>query len=195
MNKTLQKATTLINPNYKVILEFGVSVGTSTSFLRSTFPGEYKIYGFDSFYGLPEDWIDNGQKVADAGSFNNNGRVPNISGVNFVSGWFADTVPIFAKEHTEPVALIHIDCDIYSAAKTALVGINHLIVNDTILSFDDWCIKPQRDTPQESPKDIRCFCDGVQKAFHEWAMELDRSYEMLPIVGDEVYRRIVRIKE
>jgi len=194
MNYTLNKATTLVNPNYKVALEFGVAEGTSTGELRSWLP-DFKIYGFDSFRGLPEDWIDNGIEVALKGAFDRGGSAPSVSGVEMVIGWFKDTVPEFAKQHPEPVGLIHMDCDIYSGCKDALYNITNLIVKDTIIIFDDWCVHPggPAGAGLASKKDIRCHWDGVQKAFYEWAMEKDKAFEVFPIVKDEVHRRIVKI--
>jgi len=173
MNNTLQKATLMINPDYKVILEFGVSVGTSTSFLRSTFSNEYKIYGFDSFVGLPENWIDNGCDMGHKGDFSTNGNPPNISGVVFYKGWFEETIPQYIKEHTDPIGLIHIDCDLYSSTKTVLEGINPYIVKDTIISFDEWA----------AAKEDGWHFDCEQKAFYEWAMNHDRAFEVMPIIN------------
>ena len=53
---TLEFALKHINHEYKLILEFGVYKGTTTRIIRNSLPLDYKIYGFDSFEGLPEDW-------------------------------------------------------------------------------------------------------------------------------------------
>ena len=39
-----------------LFLEFGVYKGTSINFISSLIPDK-KIYGFDSFGGLPEEWV------------------------------------------------------------------------------------------------------------------------------------------
>lgn len=163
----------MINPNYKVILEFGVSVGTSINFLLETFPDDYKIYGFDSFYGLPEDWIDKEWDMGRKGSFTTNGCVPNIPGVIFYKGLFEETVPQYVKEHTDPIGLIHVDCDLYSSTKTLLEGITPYIVKDTIISFDEWA----------SAKEDGWHFDCEQKAFYEWAMNHDKAFEVMPIIN------------
>ena len=54
----------------------------------------YKLYGFDSFKGLPEkqrDWYDKG-------SFNRNGNLPKVnSNVKLIKGWFNETLMKFIQ--------------------------------------------------------------------------------------------------
>ena len=41
--------------------------------------------------------------------------------IQLVAGWFKDTLPPFLAAHPdEPVALLHLDCDIYSSCNSAL---------------------------------------------------------------------------
>lgn len=56
MNKTLATAITLLKEEYTHILEFGVNSGRSIKQLRNDLSDKYKVFGFDSFIGLPEDW-------------------------------------------------------------------------------------------------------------------------------------------
>jgi hypothetical protein len=53
-------------------LEFGVANGTTINYI-SKFTTD-KVYGFDSFEGLPEKWRDG----FDKGAFNENGNLPKI---------------------------------------------------------------------------------------------------------------------
>jgi hypothetical protein len=54
-------------------LEFGVASGNTINYI-SKFTDE-KVYGFDSFEGLPEKWRDGFNK----GSFNMNGKPPKVN--------------------------------------------------------------------------------------------------------------------
>jgi anthranilate/para-aminobenzoate synthase component I len=44
-----------------------------------------KVFGFDSFEGLPENWEGT---VCDKGMFTTQGEIPVIEGVKFYKGWF-----------------------------------------------------------------------------------------------------------
>ena len=189
-NETLNRAIRLINPEYTMVLEFGVSKGTSTRILRDNLLIESSLYGFDSFEGLPEDWNEGGYESGYKGDFTTNGVVPDISGVTFIKGWFADTIPPFVEEHKgTKVGLMHLDADIYSSTKLVLESFNEMIVPSTILVFDEWC-QPARDDIRNKP-----WLNNEQRAFHEWALDYDRPYEVLPHVAEaDRHRRIIIIK-
>jgi hypothetical protein len=80
-----------------------------------TSPGS-RFYGFDSFEGLPENW-----RGAPPGHFGVGGQAPQIDDdrINFVKGWFRDTVPgvmdelVEAREGRTPI--LHFDADLYSS--------------------------------------------------------------------------------
>lgn len=96
------------------ILEFGVWAGNSINFLAETLPSS-KIYGFDSFEGLPDAWFG-------VGRFSRKGEPPEVrDNVELVIGWFDHVLPGFLDKHDfEKVALMHVDCDIYSSTQTVL---------------------------------------------------------------------------
>ena len=54
MNNTLAHAITILSEELTHVLEFGVYRGATIRQLRNSLPNEYKLYGFDSFEGLPE---------------------------------------------------------------------------------------------------------------------------------------------
>jgi hypothetical protein len=87
------------------------------------------VYGFDSFEGLPEKWIDG----YDAGTFSTGGVLPPVnSNVTLVKGWFQDTLPDFLATHNKKISLIHLDCNLYSSTKYVL---------DTLIPYiDDECV-------------------------------------------------------
>jgi hypothetical protein len=113
--------------------EFGVFQGRTLTRIASLAP-DRAVHGFDSFEGLPEDWRD-GYKQ---GAFQT--RVPAIGAKNVQlhAGWFDATVPSFVATLAQPVALAHIDCDLYSSTRTVLDSITpHLTVGSIIL-FDEY---------------------------------------------------------
>jgi hypothetical protein len=145
------------------------------------------VFGFDSFAGLPEPWIDkNGKEVVPPGYFSTDGEVPQIDGVKFYVGWFSDTLPEYLKT-AQPIALLHIDSDIYSSAKEVLWTLNDYIVNGTIIVFDEWFYK-------HDPE----FNDHEEKAFNEWVSKFNRKCEVVSFVdmttsGEE--RKIFKVLE
>jgi hypothetical protein len=116
-------------------LEFGVSAGTSLKVIAEQ--TQAQIYGFDSFGGLPEDWVRGpGRPTLKRGSFRGGPEaVP--PHVTLVSGLFADTLPRFVEEHPEAVAFMHVDCDIYTSTKTVLGSFCHRLKPGTVIVFDE----------------------------------------------------------
>ena len=167
--QSAQYVKTLVDPKYKTILEFGVYEGYSLLFIRESFDESYKIFGFDSFEGLPEDWINTHLAK---GSFSTGGVAPDIKNVKFYKGWFEDTIPEFLEsenvEDIKSIGLIHFDCDLYSSTKTIFKYLHPYIKSGTILAFDEWCynLDPQ-------------FNDHEQKAFYEYVEEYDVNYEFV----------------
>lgn len=178
MNKTLNTAVGLINKDYNHILEFGVHFGGTMSQLRRSLPLEYKLFGFDSFIGLPEDWSGTHHKM---GAMTTSGNIPKINDVEFYKGWFKDTIPQYLKI-AQPIALLHVDCDLYSSTMDVLYGLKDFILPSTILVFDEWYYN-HKDVPQNRQHE--------QKAFFEWSKDLNIQYQILDQIEDE--RRIVKI--
>ena len=123
-------------PTTGLILEFGVFSGNSVRSIASRFP-ERPVFGFDSFEGLPEDWGRPDMEFP-VGAFRVGG-LPAVPGnVTLVPGWFSDTLPAFVAEHaSDTVALLHIDCDLYSSTKTVLDTLAPLLVSGTVVVFDE----------------------------------------------------------
>ena len=98
-------------------IEFGVFSGTSINFFSKNLNNK-KIYGFDSFEGLKEDWV--GTSVP-KGTFNLNKKIPKLeNNVVPISGWIQDTLPIFLKEKNPKINFVHIDVDTYDSSKFIL---------------------------------------------------------------------------
>ena len=119
-------------------VELGVCVGKTINFIAALNPNQ-TVYGFDSFEGLPEDWL-KGDKVVPAKTFafkNPKMMPPVLHNVELIKGLFSDTLPQFVNEHREPIALLHIDCDLYSSTATAFDIFGEQIVPGTIIVFDE----------------------------------------------------------
>lgn len=178
MNKTLDKAITLINHNYNHILEFGVNTGGTLKQLRNSLDLKFELYGFDSFTGLPEDWEGTNCKKGDMST---GGVIPQIPNTKIYPGWFKDTLKEY-KSIAKPVALLHVDCDLYSSTIDVLYGLKDFILIDTIIVFDEWYYNHV-----DTEKNRR----GEQKAFFEWVNDHSIKYEIYPEIENE--RRIIKI--
>ena len=116
-----------------MFLEFGVFKGETINFIANEI--ENKVYGFDSFEGLPEFWRDGFPK----GEFFLN-ELPRVSkNVTLVKGWFDKTIPIFLKDRpSNQIAYLHIDCDLYKSTKTVFELLKDFIVSGTVIVFDEY---------------------------------------------------------
>ncbi len=197
MSECLKKALEIINPDLKYVLEFGVYRGRSIKHIRKELDSSYKVFGFDSFEGLPEDWIGaktkeringikTGRKIdVKKGHFNVNGMMPDINEVTFYKGWFKNTIPEYIKNHKNLIGLIHIDCDLYSSTRDVLFQLNSFIIPNTLLCFDDWFYN-------SSSK----YNDGERKAFLEWSYFFKRQFDYIKFLGSEskkAQQKLIRI--
>jgi hypothetical protein len=127
-----------------------------------------RFFAFDSFQGLPElhgfdqntqDFSGGKYACTEARLRERLARegVP-LEKVMTVSGWFEQscTEETIMKHAIRRASIIHIDCDLYSSAKTALEFVRSLLVDGTIIIFDDWY--SFRGNPNL----------GEQRAFNEW---------------------------
>lgn len=114
-------------------LEFGVWKGKSSN-LFSKFVN--KLYCFDSFEGLKEDWL--GTPIP-KGTFNLNKKIPNLnSNVEPVVGWVENTLDDFLKKHNPKINFVHLDMDTYSPSKFTLQKIKPYLVKNSIIIFDEY---------------------------------------------------------
>lgn len=104
-----------------------------------------KIHLFDSFEGLPEPHIekDGGYKK---GQFKSNfdelqNSIINLGLQDIVTlhkGWFNQTVPDFIQKHTESIALLHIDCDLYTSTLDSFCPLYNKVPSEGIVILDDF---------------------------------------------------------
>jgi tetratricopeptide (TPR) repeat protein len=119
-------------PKEGLVLEFGVRFGNTIRQLAKL--TRQKIYGFDSFEGLPEVWHHEPK-----GSYTTRGEIPKVpSNVELIQGWFDQTLPKFLETHPGPVRFINVDCDIYSSTKTVLDALAPRIVPGSVIVFDEY---------------------------------------------------------
>jgi hypothetical protein len=114
-------------------LECGVYFGRSLRLIAARTPGP--VHGFDSFQGLPEAWNANEA----AGTYTTAGRMPRVAhNVTLHAGWFQDTLPRFFADHSGPIRLLHVDCDLYSSTRAVLEHADTGLVPGSLLVFDDY---------------------------------------------------------
>ena len=149
-------------------LELGVWKGESLRHLAENLP-EKKFVGFDSFEGLPEDWLRSfdGKRRSLAGAFKliNPPTLPR--NVELVVGYFEHSLLRWKAGNQDPVAFVHIDCDLYKSTKDALYLLNDQIVPGTILVFDEL-----RDWEEQGVYER--WREGEAKALFEWCGEFNR---------------------
>ena len=126
--------TALLNDKKKeyYYLEFGVFQGRSANYF-SKFVN--KIFCFDSFEGLKEDWV--GTSLP-KGYFNLNRKIPKLnSNVEPIVGWVEDTLDDFLKKHNPKINFVHMDMDNYNPTKFTLEKLKPYLVKNAIILFDE----------------------------------------------------------
>ena len=161
-------------------LEFGVYKGDSINRFAGLSP-DVIWYGFDSFEGLPEAWTLGAKK----GAFSVGGRLPPVrSNVRLIKGFFEDTLPGFIGEHRgAKIALMHVDCDLYSATKTIFANVADMLAPGTIIIFDELI-------NYHGGREV-----GEFKAFMEFTAERKLSFEYVAYnrTGSQVAVRILDV--
>ena len=121
------------------VLEFGVATGRTLNQFARWLPNK-PIHGFDGFVGLPEDWTSRMRKGFFARS-----TLPRVRhNCQLWVGWFDQTLPKFKEkiQLTRPIALLHVDCDLYSSTVTILNELKDNIVPGTVIIFDEYMNYP-----------------------------------------------------
>ncbi|MDR0529401.1 MAG: class I SAM-dependent methyltransferase [Zoogloeaceae bacterium] len=114
--------------------ELGVYRGESLNLLARHFaPG--KVYGFDTFTGLPEFWRNDFPE----GAFDVSGEKLNFEpNCVLYKGLFDDTLPKFLQDVQGTASLIHVDCDLYSSTVSVFRNLAPRIRAGTVLVFDEY---------------------------------------------------------
>ena len=121
--------------NENLYLEFGVFKGKSINYAAKKLV-DIKIYGFDSFEGLKEDWVG---ASSFAGRFSLNGKIPKLEpNVSVIKGWVQDTISKFLDENkSKKINYVHFDLDTYNSTKFVLEKIKPHLKNKCIIVFDE----------------------------------------------------------
>lgn len=141
-----------------LVLEFGVRRGTSLDHIADAAGQE--VHGFDSFEGLPEEWVNSPRGVLTTGS-----QLPPVrDNASLHVGWFENSLPPFLSAHPGPVRFVNVDSDIYASARTVLTALADRVRPGTVIVFDEYIGN-------------RSWRDDEYRAFQEFAAENAVRYE------------------
>ena len=159
-----------------ICLEFGVAGGASINWLSKLLP-TFQFVGFDSFYGLKEDWTGH---HATKGKFSQNGKLPKVNpNVALIKGWFDETLPKYIKENSlDSLCFIHIDGDTYEAAKAVFEVLGGSLKPGMFLLFDELIGYPN-------------WQNGELKALQEAQDKFRFSFEYLAFSSEQALIQIV----
>lgn len=127
------------------IVECGVGMGRSLLYLANAGKGR-AVWGFDSFQGFPEpapedsssrtpqkgDWA--GTSPKDVQQVLKAAGVP-TENVHLIPGFFPDS---FSAYDGSPIALLHIDVDLYQSYKDCLDFFYPFVVKGGVILFDEY---------------------------------------------------------
>lgn len=164
-------------PQVGHVMEFGVASGSTIRAIASV-NQHRQVWGFDSFEGLPEDWVRSSTQAARAGTFSTGGQLPPVpDNVHLVKGWFSDTLPKWLDENPGNVAFLHVDVDLYSSTKYVLDELDSRIVPGTIIVWDDLGL--WEDLKHGNHGSYEKWEQEEWRAMIEWLTKMDR--EIAPI--------------
>lgn len=118
--------------------EFGVHRGESIAWWygRNADPAS-RFHGFDSFEGLPENWM----KDRVEGFFSMDGQAPQVTDnrVRFHKGWFHHTLPGLLDLFDAPAQRVfHMDADLYRSTIFVLMQLGPMMRTGDIVMFDEF---------------------------------------------------------
>ena len=161
----------------KPFYEFGVWRASSFKYLIKVFK---KGYGFDTFTGLPEDWVV-GRHIEKEGTYSSDGNVPKIKGGEFIVGKFEDTLPVFFSESRPMASVINFDADLYSSTICALNFSKPVIDKDTVLVFDEFIINENWE--QDEFKALNEFCSINHCSYEVVAISFFTKQVAVKLIG------------
>lgn len=178
-----------------VAVELGVFLGTSLTSIASAYP-DRTVFGFDSFLGLPEHWSRGDTEQFAAGAFSIGGAVPLLphDNVILVPGWFNTTLPWFAASLGSAgirIALLHVDCDLYSSTRLALEVLAPMLRRGTVVVFDELV-----NYPGYHNHELRALFEVLAGKFAvEWIGKVQSPFDPQPVtdtggIGQAVAARL-----
>jgi len=142
-----------------VFFEFGCSSGrtfsaivNATKYFNIT---KAEFYAFDSFEGLPKTNLQE-DGIFKTGEFSTPQSdfikiVRHKTGIDLdanhiIKGFYSESLTTELQMRMPKVGMVHIDVDLYSSATQVLEFIKPLMVEGTVIIFDDWyCFPPHSD--------------------------------------------------
>ncbi len=139
-------------------LEFGVGTGQTIKIAANVLSHpDSRLYGFDSFTGLPQNWEGRmldfswaGRQVLKEkrislpmGTFSTSGLTPFETGVvddqriSIVKGFVEETICPFILEYTPSPKILYIDINLYSATHAILHHTDEILAPGDFLVFDE----------------------------------------------------------
>ncbi len=132
----------VVNDKEITYLEFGVFKGVTIDYWsKINTKLKSKFIGFDTFTGLPEDWVASPLATHDNSEYNANGVIPNFpdNRVSFIKGYFQETLGEFVDNlNYKSRLIIHSDSDLYTSTLFVLSKLDKHIVPGTIIIFDEF---------------------------------------------------------
>ncbi len=165
-------------------LEFGVFEGYTIRYWSELNRSEpSRFIGFDCFEGLPEKWDTSalGFTALTDKTFNVNGAIPVIDDarVEFVKGYFQDTVPGFLDTFKPANRLVlHMDADLYTSTLYVLCSLDRLIKKGTVIIFDEFF-----------------SINHEFRALNDYVSSFRRKYTLLVYTSPHYYQVAIRIDE
>jgi Methyltransferase domain len=167
-----------------LVLDLGVWIGWSTRLLAAE--SGHRVYGFDTFEGIVEDWHIEDQTLVKAGALSISepfaqrliedtgvtvlDGIPNALGrdVEFVKGSTYDTLAPFLDSHPGPIRLFHMDLDTYESCLHALETCKERFTAGSILIFDEYLV---------TNGEMRAFYEfqekyGFEFRYRAWGLEI-----------------------
>jgi O-methyltransferase len=141
------------------IVECGVFKGGSAAMMTMASSPQRKVWLFDSFEGLPEPTVEDGQKAVDYSGHRVTGALEPIgqcvgpldvvkelffdklklaaSRLEIRQGWFQETLPA-AKHEIGPIAVLRLDGDWYDSTRVCLENLYDLVIAGGFVIIDDY---------------------------------------------------------
>lgn len=122
--------------NKGLYLEFGTYRGDSAKIISNilSYKSSLKLYTFDSFDGLSEDWLGSEKP---SGTFKLN-QIPKLpKNCEIIKGNIYETLKPFLLKHNSKISFIHCDVDTYEITKFVLEECKNFLNNKSVIIFDD----------------------------------------------------------
>lgn len=122
-----------------LFMELGVFTGNTFMMIRSELPENIILYGFDTFQGLPEDWIsDDNSIIYPKGKFAIDYIPEETINTKFIVGKVEETLRLFMAERRDKISFVHFDMDLYNPTYYSLQQLYTRFIVGTVLVFDDF---------------------------------------------------------